>query len=310
MTNRSHRNLGHMALNAQKRDRVEHSSRRGLDTAIPATTRHAVLVADCLDLLARIPDESVQLVVCDPPYNIRMAGWDSKADYGAWAARWLAECERVLAPEGSIAVFGGLQYQGEAGGGDLLTLLHHLRERGGLRLVNLIVWSYPNGMSAERFFASRHEEIAWFAKTGRYFFDLDAVREPYDPKTEQAYLKDKRLRRESVEKGRNPTNVWRLPRLHARSKERTGHLTQKPRAVIRRLVRALSFPGSVVLDFFSGSGVTTRVAVEERRHSIGGDIDAAWPKHLAHQLFDLAAQTGLREGSDFAFFGDLDAFFG
>jgi site-specific DNA-methyltransferase (adenine-specific) len=56
-------------------------------------------------------------------------------------------------------------------------------------LANLIVWNYPNGMSAQRFFANRHEEIAWFGKTAKYYFDLDSVREPYDEVTKAAYHK-------------------------------------------------------------------------------------------------------------------------
>src|SRR5262249_45833015 len=152
-------------------------------------------------------------------------------------------------------------------------LICHLRKHGSLRLVNLIVWNYANGMSAHRFFANRHEEIAWFAKSKHYWFDLDAVREPFDEKTKVAYLKDKRLRPASIAKGKNPTNVWRFGRLSAKSQERVGHPTQKPAAVIRRLVRALSYPGSLVLDPFAGSCVTARVAIEEGRHSISGDAD-------------------------------------
>ncbi len=121
----------------------------------------------------------MQLIVCDPPYNIQLAHWDVHADYLAWAAKWLAEAERVLAPTGSLALFGGLQYQAEAGSGDLLTLIHYLRGHSSMLLANLIVWNYPNGMSAHRFFANRHEEIAWFGKTSKYYFDLDSVREPY-----------------------------------------------------------------------------------------------------------------------------------
>ena len=67
---------------------------------------------------------------------------------------------------------------------------------------------------------------------------------------------------ESLDKGINPTNVWKIPRLNGNSKERVGHPTQKPKELIERLVRSLSFPGSTVLDFFAGSGVTGRVAIE------------------------------------------------
>jgi site-specific DNA-methyltransferase (adenine-specific) len=150
--------------------------------------------------------------------------------------------------------------------------------------VNLIVWNYPNGTGAHRFFANRHEEIAWLAKSSKYYFDLDAVREPYDEATQQQYLRDKRLNPASVRKGRNPTNVWRLGRLNGNSRERVGHPTQKPRELIRRLVRGLSCPGSVVLDFFAGSCVTTRVAIEEGRHSLSSDADPQILTYCGRQL--------------------------
>jgi site-specific DNA-methyltransferase (adenine-specific) len=272
-------------MNALRKRGGAHSSEVGVAGGErPDVTEHAVLTMDCLELLNQLPDGSVQLIVCDPPYNIQLANWDVHQNYLAWAAGWLAEAERVLSPTGNIVICGGLQYQAEAGSGDLLTILSHMRSASSMRLVNLIVWNYPNGMSAHRFFASRHEEIAWFGKTKSYFFDLDAVREPFDEETKKAYLRDKRLRPESVEKGKNPGNVWRMGRLNGNDKERVGHPTQKPAQVIRRIVRGLSYPGSVVLDFFAGSGVTTRVAVEEGRHSISSDSDAALKRYLKQQL--------------------------
>lgn len=282
--NRSHFNSGHRAMNSMKRDGQTHSSVKHLTIEKPELTQHVVEVIDCLQLLSKIPDDSVQLIVCDPPYNIQLADWDSFDDYLDWASNWLQEAERVLSPSGSIAIFGGLQYQGEAGSGDLLSIINHLRSNSKMLLVNLIIWHYQNGMSAQRFFANRHEEIAWFAKTRKYFFDLDAVREPYDEDVMKVYLKDKRLNPETVKKGRNPTNVWRIGRLNGNSNERVGHPTQKPRAIIQRLVRALSYPGSTVLDFFGGSGITTRVAIEEDRHSICGDKDPAFSEFSQLQI--------------------------
>jgi len=284
MANRSHFNAGHRGMNALKKEGKKHSSLQGVVVAAPEVTKHQIHVGDCLDLLAKIPDESVQLIVCDPPYNISLAHWDSRSDYIDWASMWLKEAERVLAPTGNLAIFGGLQYQGEAGSGDLISIISHMRKNSQMLLANLIVWNYPNGMSAQRFFANRHEEIAWFAKSKQYFFDLDSVREPYDEATKKAYLKDKRLDPESVEKGRNPTNVWQMGRLNGNSKERVGHPTQKPKEVIRRLVKALSYPGSTILDFFAGSGVTTRIAIEEYRDSISGDFDPVFVSYLEKQI--------------------------
>jgi DNA modification methylase len=268
-------------MNLLRKKGLAHSSAAHLKPSAPDRTVHLAVVADCLDLLKQIPDGSIQLVICDPPYNINVAAWDDVENYLDWAGRWLREAERVLAPMGNLVIFGGLQYQGEAGSGDLLSLIHWMRQNSAMLLANLIVWTYPNGMSAQRFFANRHEEIVWFAKTSKYYFDLDAVREKLDARTLETYKRDKRLNHASLEKGINPTNVWKIPRLNANSKERVGHPTQKPKALIERIVRSMSYPGSTVLDFFAGSGVTARVAIEQGRVSISSDSDGRFPAYLA-----------------------------
>jgi len=292
MPNRSHRNAGHIAMNRLRKSGRLHSSARVTPAPDAGATSHIVAVADCLATLRRIPDQSIQLVICDPPYNINVADWDDVARYVDWAGKWISEVERVLSPSGSLVLFGGLQYQGEAGSGDLLSLMSWMRQHSRMLLANLIIWNYPNGMSAQRFFANRHEEIAWFAKTPKYYFDLDAVRQPLDPKVLEVYRRDKRLNPASLEKGINPTNVWKVPRLNGNSKERVGHPTQKPKELIERLIRSLSFPGSTVLDFFAGSGVTARVAIETGRHSISSDRDETLPTYFRRQV----AQIG-RDGA-------------
>ena len=305
MGNRSHRNAGHIGMNSLKKKGKEHSSNGHAHAEVLDKTIHAVITGDSREVLREIPDNSIQLIVCDPPYNIQLAEWDTHHNYLEWATEWLKEAERVLSPTGNIALFGGLQYQAEAGSGDLLTLLMHMRKTSKMRLANLIIWNYPNGMGAQRFFANRHEEIAWFGKTDKYFFDLDAVREPFDEASKRAALKDKRLLAESIEKGKNPTNVWRMPRLNGNSKERVGHPTQKPRVVIERLIKALSFPGSTVLDFFAGSGVTTRVAVDEKRHSISIDLSPSLHKYLKQQLDDINQLSQVAEGYSYEIITDL-----
>ena len=108
-------------------------------------------------------------------------------------------------------------------------------------------------MSAHRYFANRHEEAIWLAKSNDYYFDLDAVRIPYSDEDLKSALKDKRLNSENTMKGENPTNVWQTGRLNGNSKERVGHQTQKPVEIIDCFVKTLSYPGSTVLDFFAGS---------------------------------------------------------
>jgi site-specific DNA-methyltransferase (adenine-specific) len=279
-------------MNALRKKNGLHASEKAVNGQQVIETVHAVRTADCLELLCELPSESVQLIVCDPPYNISVAGWDKFHNYIEWASLWLAQAERVLAPTGNIAICGGLQYQGEAGTGDLLAVLSHMRQHSKMLLANLIIWYYKNGMSAHRFFANRHEEIAWFGKTRQYYFNLDDVRVPFDEETKTKYRRDKRLRPESIEKGKNPTNVWEIPRLNGNSLERVGHETQKPVELIRRLIRGLSYPGSVVLDFFAGSGSTTRVAIEEGRHSIASDVSRDLPAFLSKQIHNMKQQRG------------------
>jgi site-specific DNA-methyltransferase (adenine-specific) len=290
MANRSHNNQGHRGMNALAKSGKAHSSANDVEKAKTDRTFHSVFAADCLDVLRKLPDNSVQLIVCDPPYNILMADWDDHVDYIGWATQWLSEARRVLADSGNFVIFGGLQYQGEAGSGDLLSIIAEVRRQKLLNMVNLIIWNYPNGMGAQRFFANRHEEIVWFTKTQKYYFDLDSVREPFDEETKRLYMKDKRLRPESVEKGRNPTNVWRFGRLNGNGLERVGHPTQKPIALISRIIKSMSYEGSVVLDFFGGSAVTTRVAIELGRHSISTDKEPIileyFAKHMDNWKYD------------------------
>lgn len=249
---------------------IKHKS--SVDFAIPQASKIILFQKDCLDLLKSLPDDSIQLILVDPPYNLDLATWDTYDDYMSWASQWLNESYRVLSPNGNMVIFGGTQFQ-DAKSGDLTEIIYHCRHNTKFRLVNTIVWYYKNGMSAHRYFANRHEEAIWLTKTDKYYFDLDAVRVPYGEKELQEALRDKRLNPENVMKGKNPTNVWEIGRLNGNSLERVGHPTQKPLEIMRRFVKALSYPGSVVLDFFAGSGTTGRVCIEEKRDCIMCDKD-------------------------------------
>lgn len=277
MPNKSHFNSGLRTLVQQARDGIEHSSAihvRNFDK-----TFHAVYISDAVKFLKTVPDSSVQLVLIDPPYNLELDYWDSFPNYLDWAKQWIDEIYRIMSDNGNCVIFGGFQFQ-DLKQGDLLEILYYIRHHTNLRLINLIIWYYKNGMSAHRYFANRHEEAIWLSKTKKYYFDLDSVRVPYSEEAKKAALKDKRLRPENIEKGKNPTNVWEIGRLNGNSTERVGHPTQKPTEIIRRLVKALSYEGSLVLDFFAGSGTTGRVCIEENRHSIMVDSDNSLKRYF------------------------------
>lgn len=292
MASRSHLNNGHITLNRLKRDGETHSA--AISGIKASRTVHGVFIQDAIKFLKTLPDSSIQLVLIDPPYNLDLDYWDSFQNYLDWAKQWLDQIARILTDSGNCVIFGGFQYQ-DLKKGDLLEVLHYTRHETALRFVNLVIWYYKNGMSAHRFFANRHEEAVWLSKTKKYYFDLDAVRTPFDEATKAIYKKDKRLNPESIEKGKNPTNVWEIGRLNGNSTERVGHPTQKPAELIRRFVRGLSFEGSVVLDFFAGSGTTGRVCIEERRHSILVDSDNKLHGYLEKHIEQLKSNLFLPE---------------
>ncbi|HQF42243.1 MAG TPA: site-specific DNA-methyltransferase [Ignavibacteriaceae bacterium] len=270
MANKSHFNSGHRTLNNQKKNGIKHSS--SIDDKKIEKTIHAIFIEDAVQFLKKLPDNSIQLILIDPPYNLDLDIWDTFDNYLDWAKQWLDEIFRVLSETGNCVIFGGFQYQ-DLKKGDLLEIMHYIRHHTNLRFTNLVIWYYKNGMSAHRFFANRHEEAIWLSKTNKYYFNLDNVRVAFDEETKELYKKDKRLNPASIEKGKNPTNVWEINRLNGNSKERVGHLTQKPVELIQRFVKSLSYKGSTVLDFFAGSGTTGRVCIEEQRHSILVDSD-------------------------------------
>ena len=270
MANKSQNNAGLRGMLMLNRQKKRHSS--FVEGTKVAKTVHGLYIADAVHFLKQVPDSSVQLILIDPPYNLALADWDAFDDYIGWAKQWLSEIHRILKDSGNCVIFGGFQFQ-DLKKGDLLEVLYYLRHHTPLRLINLVVWHYRNGMSAHRYFANRHEEAIWLSKTKHYHFNLDAVRVPYDEAAKKMALRDPRLNPESIEKGKNPTNVWSIGRLNGNSEERVGHPTQKPCELIRRFVRALSYEGSIVLDFFAGSGTTGRVCIEEGRHSILVDSD-------------------------------------
>ena len=108
--NKSHHNHALMSLNKMRKDNtLKHKI--ATDFTAPDKTMLCLNIMDCLDFLKAIPDESVQLICIDPPYNLELAGWDIYDNYIEWAAKWLDEAYRVLSKNGSMVIFGGIQFR-------------------------------------------------------------------------------------------------------------------------------------------------------------------------------------------------------
>jgi adenine-specific DNA-methyltransferase len=141
----------------------------------PVTLYHG----DCLEFMSTIPDETVQLVVTSPPYNIGKE-YESVLDievYKAQQRQVIEECIRILKPKGSICwQVGNYVSNGEIIPLDIL--LYDCFKENGLRLRNRIVWHFGHGLHCSNRFSGRYETINWFTKTDDYVFNLDAVRVP------------------------------------------------------------------------------------------------------------------------------------
>ena len=272
--NKSHHNHALMSLNKMRKDKTL-KNKTAADFEVPDKSRICLNIMDCCDFLKQIPDNSIQLICVDPPYNLELAGWDIYDNYIEWAAQWLYEAYRVLSDSGSMVIFGGIQFR-DVKSGDLIDIIQYVRHKTKFKLINTIIWYYKNGMSAHRYFANRHEEVIWLTKTNNYYFDLDSVRVPYTEEQLKLALKDKRLNPENTRKGKNPTNVWEIGRLNGNSKERVGHPTQKPVSLLQIFIEQSSNENEIILDPFMGSGTTAIAARNVGRNFVGFEIDSSY----------------------------------
>lgn len=234
-----------------------------------AVANGRIFGGDVFEGLRRAGEEPFQLIIADPPYFQVLQdedwdnGWANEEEYLDWCAGWARACARILAPDGLFYVFGQPGKREHA----WIRLCARLTEI--LAFHDLLVWDRVVGYNERRdSFTPQFEMILALRHPGcgRVYFDKDAVREPYGEETIRRYLKDKRYkdsraREEHLRKGKYATNILRVPSLKGNSREKAGHPSQKPLALIEKLVLSGSRPGDAVLDPFLGSG-TTAVACE------------------------------------------------
>jgi site-specific DNA-methyltransferase (adenine-specific) len=145
-------------------------------------------------------------------------------------------------------------------------------------MMNEIIWDrrVPSMGGSVRSFSSVHDTIGFFANRKDYYFDLDAVRIPYDAATKKARSRSIFIGAKWLEVGYNPKDVWSVSRLHREHPERADHPTQKPLEIIERMVKASCPPGGIVLDPFMGSGTTAIAAKRLGRQYTGFELNPAY----------------------------------
>jgi len=234
-----------------------------------AQWQNSIIRGDCITALAHLPAQSVDIVFADPPYNLQLGGvlsrpdhslvdavnddWDKFADFAAYDAftkAWLLACRRVLKPGGTLWVIGSYHNIFRVG-----SIMQDL----GFWLLNDIIWRKSNPMPnfRGRRFQNAHETLIWASRDQKgknYTFNYEALK---------AANEDVQMRSD-----------WLFPLCTGgeRLKKANGkklHPTQKPEALLARIMLASTRPGDIVLDPFFGSGTTGAVAKKLGRNFVG-----------------------------------------
>ena len=246
------------------------------DLKTPVLDKDVIHRGDCIAVLKSLPDASVDMVFADPPYNLQLGGdllrpdnskvdavdddwdkFDSFAEYDAFTRAWLTECRRVLKPEGSIWVIGSYH--------NVFRLGAAIQDLG-FWVLNDIIWRKSNPMPNFKGtrFTNAHETLIWAARSRdqkRYTFNYDALK---------AFNEDTQMRSDWT---------FALCTGEERIKDADGkkaHPTQKPEALLHRVLLSATRPGDVVLDPFFGTGTTGAAAKRLGRHYIGIERDETY----------------------------------
>ncbi len=247
-----------------------------------------IIQADNLEVLKRMEDGIVDLIYIDPPFNTQKiqsrtqiktekseqgdrtgfgghryettkganrAYVDIFDDYLAFLQPRLEEAHRVLKPTGSL--YFHIDYREVHYCKILLDQIF-----GRDSFLNEIIWAYDYGGRARNKWPAKHDNILWYAKDPKHYtYNLDAIdRIPY--------MAPGLVGKEKADRGKLPTDTWWHTIVPTNSKEKTGYPTQKPLGILRRIIKASSNPGDLVLDFFAGSGTTGAVCLEMERQFI------------------------------------------
>ncbi len=231
---------------------------------------HQIEAGDAVQCLSCLEKNSIDLIVADPPYNLgknygNNIDLKDRQDYQDFTKDWLTQAYRILKPGGSLYCFMGVKF--------IARLYLLLEEDLHMTPQGWITWHYTQGMGRKRGFSPRHEDILWFSKGEDATFNLDDVRVP-----------QKYFRKRNNMSGANPGDVWQFSHVHYCAAERLPHPTQKPEALLERIITASSNPGEIVLDPFLGSGTTARVAQILDRRSIGFDINPDYVEMARERL--------------------------
>lgn len=232
-----------------------------------------LICGDAMSYLKTFNDSSIDLIVTDPPYNLKKDYGNSKdnlsfEEYVDFSRKWLSECNRILKKGGTAYVFMGVRY--------ISYLFTIMEQELGMNFNSWITWHYTQGTGKTKGFSPRHDDILMFTKGDKNVtFNIDSVRVP-----QKYYRKINNMR------GANPGNVWEFSHVHYCSVGRRQHPTQKPEALYERMILASSNIGDTVLDPFGGSGTCVRVCQNTGRNGITIELNADYYEQIKDRLME------------------------
>lgn len=229
---------------------------------------------DSLELLSYLPKESLTLTVTSPPYNIGKEYEQTLPleNYIEWLAKWINQVYQCTVSHGAFWL--NLGYLSIPDKAKAIPIPYLIWDKVPFYLIQEIVWNYGAGVAGKYFFSPRNEKFLWYVKNPQnYIFNLDDIRDPnvkYPNQKKNGKLK-------CNTKGKNPTDVWQIPKVtsgkNRSSQERTPHPAQFPIQLVSRIILASSHQGDIILDPFLGSGSTAEAAIRNGRKVIGFEIN-------------------------------------
>jgi site-specific DNA-methyltransferase (adenine-specific)/adenine-specific DNA-methyltransferase len=236
---------------------------------------HVIHQGDVLEKLKLLPDGSVDLIFADPPYNIGkdfdglIENWEEN-DFLEWAYEWIEECYRVLSPKGTFYLMNSTE--------NMPYLDIKCREK--FTIQSRIVWSYDSsGVQAKKYFGSLYEPILMLTKDKvKYTFNYKEILVEAKTGSKRKLIDYRKNPPQPYNTEKVPGNVWDFSRVRFKMEEYENHPTQKPEALLERIIKASSNIGDVVLDPFSGSFSTCGVAKKLGRKTIGIEINPEYVK--------------------------------
>jgi site-specific DNA-methyltransferase (adenine-specific) len=272
-----------------------------LDAPVPVEAiLDQTICQNLYDVLGYLPNQFVDLLFIDPPYNLDKTfnkcsfSQRSLADYEAWLESWLAALIKTLKPTASIYICGDWQSS---------AAIHRVAQKYFI-IRNRITWEREKGRGAKTNWKNASEDIWFGTMSNDYVFNVDAVklkRRIIAPYTENGQPKDWAETKQGRFRLTHPSNLWTdLSVPFWSMPENTDHPTQKPEKLLAKIILASSNPGDVILDPFLGSGATSVVAKKLGRRYAGIEIDETYCC-LAEKRLELAENEPSIQGYDGVF---------